>query len=168
MTNIPSVDLADFLSNDPVRKEKFVQEIGDAYSEIGSIYGFGHQQAFLGFESFILEPDDINNDANTTYFSNLANGTFSHDYSYASTGYNGKITFNMAAQYDENLYLGLNLNSHFIDYQRSTLLFEDNSNAGSIISSIDFEKDEFKVAKLLYGITNEKAKENIIYLKNSI
>ena len=35
MTNIPSVDLADFLSNDPVRKEKFVQEIGDAYSEIG-------------------------------------------------------------------------------------------------------------------------------------
>ncbi len=76
---------------------------------------------------------------NTTYFSNLANGTFSHDYSYASTGYNGKITFNMAAQYDENLYLGLNLNSHFIDYQRSTLLFEDNSNAGSIIKSIDFE-----------------------------
>ena len=35
MTNIPSVDLADFLSNDPVRKEKFVQEIGVAYSEIG-------------------------------------------------------------------------------------------------------------------------------------
>jgi hypothetical protein len=115
------------------------ESLADAYSEIGSIYGFGHQQAFLGFESFILEPDDINNDANTTYFSNLANGTFSHDYSYASTGYNGKITFNMAAQYDENLYLGLNLNSHFIDYQRSTLLFEDNSNAGSIISSIDFE-----------------------------
>ena len=93
------------------------ESLADAYSEIGSIYGFGHQQAFLGFESFILEPDDINNDANTTYFSNLANGTFSHDYSYASTGYNGKITFNMAAQYDENLYLGLNLNSHFIDYR---------------------------------------------------
>jgi hypothetical protein len=34
-------------------------------------------------------------------------------------------------------------------------------------SGIDFEKDEFKVAKLLYGITNEKAKENINYLKNS-
>lgn len=35
MTNIPSVDLADFLSDDPKRKEKFVQEIGAAYSEIG-------------------------------------------------------------------------------------------------------------------------------------
>lgn len=35
MTNIPSVDLADFLSEDPIRKQKFVDEIGDAYSEIG-------------------------------------------------------------------------------------------------------------------------------------
>ncbi|MFK5982470.1 MAG: 2-oxoglutarate and iron-dependent oxygenase domain-containing protein [Flavobacteriaceae bacterium] len=35
MTNIPSVDLADFLSGDPERKQKFVNEIGTAYSEIG-------------------------------------------------------------------------------------------------------------------------------------
>ncbi len=35
MTNIPSVDLADFLSGDPERKQKFVNEIGNAYSEIG-------------------------------------------------------------------------------------------------------------------------------------
>ena len=35
MTNIPSVDLSDFLSEDPVRKQKFVHEIGTAYSEIG-------------------------------------------------------------------------------------------------------------------------------------
>ncbi|NLW29384.1 MAG: DUF262 domain-containing protein [Erysipelothrix sp.] len=34
-------------------------------------------------------------------------------------------------------------------------------------SGIDFEKDEFKVAKLLYGSNNEKAQENIKYLKNS-
>jgi isopenicillin N synthase-like dioxygenase len=37
MTNIPSVDLADFLSDDLKRKEKFVQEIGTAYSEIGFV-----------------------------------------------------------------------------------------------------------------------------------
>jgi len=35
MTNIPSVDLADFISGDPARKQKFVDEIGTAYSEIG-------------------------------------------------------------------------------------------------------------------------------------
>ncbi|WP_298247278.1 2-oxoglutarate and iron-dependent oxygenase domain-containing protein [uncultured Christiangramia sp.] len=37
MNNIPSVDLADFLSEDPKRKEKFVNEIGKAYEEIGFV-----------------------------------------------------------------------------------------------------------------------------------
>lgn len=37
LTNIPSVDLADFLSEDPIRKQKFVQEIGTAYEEIGFV-----------------------------------------------------------------------------------------------------------------------------------
>ncbi len=34
---IPSVDLNDFLSNDNKRKEKFIQEIGKAYEEIGFV-----------------------------------------------------------------------------------------------------------------------------------
>ncbi|SCY05105.1 Isopenicillin N synthase [Nonlabens sp. Hel1_33_55] len=37
MTNIPSVDLADFLSDDPERKKKFIDEIGKAYEEIGFV-----------------------------------------------------------------------------------------------------------------------------------
>ncbi|WP_111540202.1 isopenicillin N synthase family dioxygenase [Mesonia algae] len=37
MNNIPSVDLSDFLSDDPKRKEKFVNEIGKAYEEIGFV-----------------------------------------------------------------------------------------------------------------------------------
>ncbi|GAB2770020.1 2-oxoglutarate and iron-dependent oxygenase domain-containing protein [Actinomadura fibrosa] len=37
MQNIPSVDLADFLSDDPQRKQKFVNEIGKAYEEIGFV-----------------------------------------------------------------------------------------------------------------------------------
>jgi len=37
MNNIPSVDLADFISDDPKRKAKFVQEIGSAYEDIGFV-----------------------------------------------------------------------------------------------------------------------------------
>ncbi|WP_459209318.1 isopenicillin N synthase family dioxygenase [Aquimarina rhabdastrellae] len=37
MNNIPSVNLADFLSEDPARKQKFVNEIGRAYEEIGFV-----------------------------------------------------------------------------------------------------------------------------------
>ncbi|MGL4581383.1 MAG: isopenicillin N synthase family dioxygenase [Flavobacterium sp.] len=42
MQNIPSVDLRDFLSDDPVRKQKFVNEIGQAYEEIGFVALKGH------------------------------------------------------------------------------------------------------------------------------
>lgn len=37
MNNIPSVDLADFLSDDPKKKQKFIDEIGKAYEEIGFV-----------------------------------------------------------------------------------------------------------------------------------
>lgn len=42
MQNIPSVDLHDFLSEDPARKQKFINEIGKAYEEIGFVALKGH------------------------------------------------------------------------------------------------------------------------------
>lgn len=42
MNKIPSVDLRDFLSDDPSRKQKFVNEIGKAYEEIGFVALKGH------------------------------------------------------------------------------------------------------------------------------
>jgi isopenicillin N synthase-like dioxygenase len=39
---IPSIDLADFLCGDIKRKEKFVQELGKAYEEIGFVAVKGH------------------------------------------------------------------------------------------------------------------------------
>ncbi len=42
MNNIPSVDLKDFLSVDPKRKKKFVDEIGKAYEDIGFVALKGH------------------------------------------------------------------------------------------------------------------------------
>ncbi len=37
MSHIPSVDLADFMSDDPQRKAQFVSQIGQAYQEIGFV-----------------------------------------------------------------------------------------------------------------------------------
>jgi long-subunit fatty acid transport protein len=112
----------------------------DAYSEIGSFYGYGNQQAFLGYESYILEPNE-NIDENTLYTSNIAPGLFNQRYSYNARGYNGKFSFNVASQYKDKLYLGLNLNSHFINYERTTFLNESNSNAGSSVSNVQFENN---------------------------
>jgi len=113
------------------------ESYSQAYSEIGSTYGFANQQAFLGYESYILEPAE-DTDGNTAYTANVASGNFNHQYNYASTGYNGKINFNFASQFKDNFYIGLNLNSHFINYERSTYLNETNSNAGSLITNIQF------------------------------
>lgn len=116
------------------------ESISDAYSDLGSTFGYANQQAFLGYEAYILEPD-VDDDANTVYYSNIAPGSFSQEYSYAATGYNGRFSVNIAAQYEDNIYLGLNLNSHFINYDRSTFLFEENSNVGSIVTEVDFENN---------------------------
>lgn len=116
------------------------ETLEEAYVNIGSDLGFDHQQAFLGFESFILDPE-VDADDNTNYLLNVAEGNFNHDYTFISTGYNGKIAVNLATQYGDDLYLGVNLNSHFIDYDRSTLLFEDNNNAGSIVTDVEFENN---------------------------
>ena len=42
MKLVPSVDLRDFLSGEPERKQKFVNEIGKAYEEIGFVALKGH------------------------------------------------------------------------------------------------------------------------------
>lgn len=116
------------------------ETLDQAYINIGNDLGFAHQQAFLGYESFILEPE-VDADDNTNYLLNVAEGNFNHDYTYLSTGYNGKIAINLGAQYGDDLFLGANLNTHFIDYDRSTLLFEDNNNAGSVVTDVEFENN---------------------------
>jgi isopenicillin N synthase-like dioxygenase len=42
MKLVPSVDLNDFISGDPVKKQKFVDEIGKAYEDIGFVALKGH------------------------------------------------------------------------------------------------------------------------------
>lgn len=42
MQTVPSVDLQDFLSDDPKRKQNFVQQIGKAYEDIGFVALKGH------------------------------------------------------------------------------------------------------------------------------
>ena len=102
------------------------ESISDLYQFLGENQGFGAQQAFLGFQSFILEPATFSPD-NEVYFSNTEDASiYNQEYNFISQGYNGKASFNLAAQYNDNLYLGLNLNSHFIDYEQSTILFEAN------------------------------------------
>jgi len=118
------------------------ESITDAYVDIGNTFGYPHQQAFLGYESFIIEPDSFEDD-NTSYTSNVTPGTFNQTYYSISRGYNGKFTANIGAQYSEKLYLGINLNGHFVDYDNYNILEESNTNGQSgnlyTVTDVNFE-----------------------------
>ncbi|MEM7086079.1 MAG: transporter [Bacteroidota bacterium] len=116
------------------------ENISDVYSFLGETQGTGAQNAFLGFQGFIFDP--VSEDpGNTQYVSNVGAGRFNQNYIHLSQGQNGKYTFNLGAQYSDNLFFGININSHIIDYEESTLLIESNSNQGSSVDRIQFENN---------------------------
>jgi isopenicillin N synthase-like dioxygenase len=66
MKNIPSVDLSDFLSDDPARKQQFVNQIGKAYEEIGFVALKGHflstdlvENLYTEIKNFFSLPTEI-------------------------------------------------------------------------------------------------------------
>ncbi len=113
------------------------ESISDLYSYLGENHGFSVQQAFLGYQSYVLEAE-MDDPDNTNYFSLIAPGTFDQRYSYNATGLNGKLSFNLGTQYKDFLYLGLNLNSHFINYENATEIAETNNNSGSETTEVYF------------------------------
>lgn len=116
------------------------ETVTDLYRFLGENESFGAQQAFLGYQGFVINPDSPELD-NTSYSSALGTGTFNQQYDYAATGLNGKFTFNLASSYKDVFYIGANLNAHFLNFDRATRLIENNSNAGSETNSISFSNN---------------------------
>ncbi|MCR9226884.1 MAG: outer membrane protein transport protein [Flavobacteriaceae bacterium] len=112
--------------------------IEDAYLDIGANLGYSAQQAFLGFQAGIIEPEE-DDDQNTSYFSNAQYGSVNQRYVRNTSGYNSKFTLNFASQYKEDLYLGASLNFHSVLYDRVSYLDEEGYNAESDIQSISFD-----------------------------
>ena len=66
MNTIPSVDLQDFVSGDPQRKQKFITEIGNAFEQIGFVALSGHflpdslvDDLYAEVKNFFNLPQDI-------------------------------------------------------------------------------------------------------------
>ncbi|HAH54635.1 MAG TPA: transporter [Flavobacterium sp.] len=118
------------------------------YSELD----YGKQQAFLGYESYIINAiplasdplNDINPNINSYSTNITADGNYYQENSIYSEGYNGKLSFNAATSYKDKLHLGMNLNSHFVDYVQSSSFYEDNSNPLSsdyTVNRLRFDND---------------------------
>ena len=100
---------------------------GSAFN-YASLY-FNEQQAYLGYNAFIINEATDYSDTNRNYVSKVAaGGNYLQENLVETTGYNGKLTFNASGQYKDKFYFGINLNSHYLDYTRSSSFYETNSN----------------------------------------
>lgn len=101
------------------------------------------QQAFLGYQGYIINPVNASDLNNSAYVSNVPSvGNYDQKNYFQSTGYNGKLNFNFATQYKDKFYFGINLNSHFTDYRHTTSFYETNNNStNSGLRSLRFEND---------------------------
>lgn len=89
---------------------------------------YAAQQAYLAYNTFIIDPANNNPNPNE-YISNIAEGgNYYQENTVITNGYNGKLSFNAAASYNDKLFIGVNLNSHFVDYTQSSVFYEDNNN----------------------------------------
>lgn len=68
MSLVPSVDLSDFISEDPKRKQKFINEIGKAFEDIGFVALSGHflsdelvDSLYAEIKKFFSLPEEIKN-----------------------------------------------------------------------------------------------------------
>ena len=126
------------------------ESIQSLYSYLGglpdnsypNINGYDAQQAFLGYQAFIIDP---NSPSTTQYISNVApGGNYYQQNEVISNGYNGKLTLNASAQYADKLSFGLNLNSYFTDYRQSSTFTETNSNnttTTDLVKRVRFSND---------------------------
>ena len=117
------------------------ETISSLYAYLGANFGVSTQNAFLGYQSYIIDPVNANDPENIEYEPNVASGSFNQNYFYSSSGFNGKYTFNFATEIKNIVSLGINLNSNNFNYRQSTFLNETNINSGSTISYIGFQND---------------------------
>lgn len=117
-----------------------VETITELYSFLGETEGVAAQNAFLGFQGFLIDPvEDV--PSNTSYLNAVNGSSFDQEYTQQTSGYSGKYTLNIGAQYTENLYFGINLNSHTIEYRERKTFQENNNETNATVDFVLFEEN---------------------------
>ena len=113
--------------------------IEDAYLDIGSVQGFGDQQAFLGYFGGLIDPAvDEGREHIIPSAMQTTQMLIKNFQERITSGYNSKFTLNIASQYREILHFGAALNFHNILYNRYDQFTETGYNAGSEIQRTSF------------------------------
>lgn len=105
------------------------QDFTRLYTDLGSSFGFAAQEAYLAYETFLIDPAP---QSNNQYVSNTNSPSYINDMITRESGLNGQLSFNFGTQIVDKLFLGMNLNAHFINYDRFSEYLETNEGPGNI------------------------------------
>ncbi len=116
----------------------------DLYSYLGENYGFNAQQGYLGFQSYIIDSKE-NTDLNILYVSNVYSSSagYFHEYVVSRDGGIKKYTFNFSGEYLNKFNVGININSHKLEYREIIDFYESNYSDDSAINSFSFNNELF-------------------------
>jgi hypothetical protein len=124
--------------------------ITSAYIDIGNSLGYNAQQAFLGFQSYLIDYGDLSNDGidNPGYYSHLShNGSVDQEIFLDTNGMSDQINFNIAAQFKDSFYIGMNLNFHSIDYREKSDFYEYGYTSDTAVREVRFYNELYTLGK---------------------
>jgi len=107
------------------------------YRYLGENYGFGDQQAFLGYQGYVINSLD---GSNNTYTSNATYNQVNQDINIERIGNHYKHSANIGGSYNNHVFLGVNLNFHRIEFQERKKFHEYGYSDNSNIQSINFNE----------------------------
>ncbi len=116
------------------------ETISDIYRYLGDEIGFGAQQAFLGYQSYIIDPLS-SNDLEKSYTSNINSINNLNNLDIINSGLHRKTSFNFSALYENILHFGINLNLHKLEFRNNQDFFEGNQDQDSFIYDVKFNND---------------------------
>ena len=111
------------------------ESVTGVYRWLGNNYGYYAQQAFLGYQSYLLNYNDNDNNfyslAKYDNGVNITNEVFSR-------GFNNKISINLSGLVKDNFHFGFNVNIYEIDLTKDNIHYEDGFDEDSSVRYIDF------------------------------
>ena len=111
------------------------ESVTGVYRWLGNNYGYYAQQAFLGYQSYLLNYNDTDNNfyslAKYDNGVNITNEVFSR-------GFNNKISINLSGLVKDNFHFGFNVNIYEIDLTKDNIHYEDGFDEDSSLRYIDF------------------------------
>ncbi len=123
----------------PLADLKLVDDYTSDYQWLGENYDYGAQQAYLGYQAYVINPVDPTDDNNTQYVANAVYNKVRHFNRITSVGDKSHIDFSIAGTYQKKLQLGFSFTAYSIDYLEHNSIEEDNYDTTSDLQYLKFQ-----------------------------